>query len=657
MRSANQSPLCCSATWLCLVTATIGLAVPLASPAQVAPGPYEILPFEDGFILEAYQDLLAGTGIADWSGWSGSSWVSPDAYNGHTGTDFSLQTGTPLYAAAAGTVSAIETKYARDDTGANLGLGNYVKIAVDAPSPNGESLDLYYGHMLSVSVTVGQHVNVGDPLGLSDNTGNSTSEHLHLMSEIRGGAATCPFYWAHFKYPILFNPAGTHQLGGVLRVTTTSTPIRNDRFDASPQISTAWRDQLYFYSYPKRGYYQVFIPNHASYRSGWLRATDVDEVFAGTVVQPLPDNVTYSHAGQLVARYAIRSAASDGAGQIGQILFGGGRFVADQVANGFYRIPLPGASANWGWVKPDSRMVVYPQLTNPALDLSTLPRKSFPLRESFATPGKSMFGRPKFNRSVVKSFSPASPGGDGNALFVTDQTNHGDGSSESVLVGKPGHRNYYVQCGVYFNYGTPAGVGWERYGIFLRDDGFAGLDTTFEGAGNCYALLWDTDDGRLRAARLVDAAITDFLSPARYVTVGGWHTMRIEARENKIAYFLDGDLLVEATDSTFPCGQCGVGYSTHRSDWPATRGACFDNFEAGTLETNRPIFAAVSLQPDGRLRLVIRGDEGTTNALERATNLANWVFYTNVIQSNGEVEFVDDVSDPAACFYRARRLP
>ena len=59
---------------------------------------------------------------------------------------------------------------------------------------------------------------------------------------------------------------------------------------------------------------------------------------------------------------------------------------------------------------------------------------------------------------------------------------------------------------------------YERYGIYLRDDGFAGLDSTYEGAGNCYALLWDSDDGRLRAGRLVEATWTDFFSPAKYVT-------------------------------------------------------------------------------------------------------------------------------------------
>ena len=140
---------------------------------------------------------------------------------------------------------------------------NYVKIAVDGLAPNGEAINLIYGHMLSTSVSVGQRVNVGDQVGLSDNTGLSDSEHLHFESDLRSsGAATCPLYWAHFKYPIMFNPDGTHQLGRVVKVTAASTAIRNGRFDSSTQIGTAWQNQLYFCSYPKRGYYHVFIPNN-----------------------------------------------------------------------------------------------------------------------------------------------------------------------------------------------------------------------------------------------------------------------------------------------------------------------------------------------------------------------------------------------------------
>jgi hypothetical protein len=118
----------------------------------------------------------------------------------------------------------------------------------------------------------------------------------------------------------------------------------------------------------------VFLPNLPGYRSGWGRATDVEEVFTGTVILPLPDNgPTFIQASSSPntpcdprRRYRERRRAD---------LFGGGRFVADQITNGYYRIPVPGGVARWGWVKPASRLVVYPQLTHPALDLAALPRK------------------------------------------------------------------------------------------------------------------------------------------------------------------------------------------------------------------------------------------------------------------------------------------
>lgn len=645
-------------TRVLFAAALINIAAPDAARSQVAPGPYEILPYQDGFIIEAFKDLLVGAGIADWTGWSGTTWVSPDAYDDHIGTDVSVQTGTPLYASAAGMVTEAVNGYPRNDH--STYCGNYVKIAVDGTSPNGELIDLTYCHMLSVSVSVGQHLNVGDQVGLSDNTGNSTSEHVHFQTELRGGAQTCPFYWAHFKYPIMFNLAGTIQIGRVVRVAAASTPIRTDRFDSSSTISTAWQNQLYFCSYPKRGYYQVFIPNNTSYRSGWIRATDVYEVFTGTVIQSLPDNVTFTQLGQLQTKYPIRASASDTATQIGQIVFGGGRFVADQLSNGFYRIPVPGASATWGWVKPTIRMIVYPQLTNPSLNLSLLPSTTFPFRDSFSTIGKSMFGRPKFNRSVVNAFSPTSPGGDGKALFMTDATNGGDGTSESVTVGKPGQKNYYVQCDVYFNY-RPAylvsDAGYERYGIFLRDDGFAGLDTTFEGAGNGYALLWDADDGRTRAARLNDGTVTDLQPTIRYVnTPSAWHTMRIEARTNQIKYFLDGQLLLQTNDTTFASGQCGIGYTMHFNGYPAGRGAYFDNFVADTLETNTAPLITSSFLSNGLFHFKFSGAPGNIYEVQTCTNLRAWAVMTSVLLTNANAEITDSPSNPQL-FYRVRLVP
>src|SRR5688572_4030566 len=133
----------------CLM-AGILIMSPTPGRAQVNPGPHEILAFQDGFIVEAYYDLLIGTnnGIADWSGWYSTNWVSPNAYDGHEGTDIAVQTGTPLYATAAGQVTQVYTNFLRN---AGTGYGNYVRIAVDGTSPNGEALDVIYMHMWTVS--------------------------------------------------------------------------------------------------------------------------------------------------------------------------------------------------------------------------------------------------------------------------------------------------------------------------------------------------------------------------------------------------------------------------------------------------------------------------------------------------------------------------
>lgn len=572
----------------CLFVASVlffsGIGASREATAQLSPGPYESLPIGDAYIVEAFVDLLPGTQIADWTGWTASSWESPNAYNGHGGNDFAVQTGTPVFAAAPGVVSTVVTNIP-ENTGSSY--GNYVRIAVDGPSPPGESLDIITAHLLpTVQVIVGQRVTAGQLIGFSDNTGNSTSEHCHVESRLRAGAAICPFYNAHFRYPVMFNPAGTMQVGHVVRVKVPQTTIRTDRFDSSGAITTAYVGQLYFASIWKRGYYRVFIPNNAQQRSGWLEALDVDEVFEGTVIQALPDAGTYDHAAVLQTTYPIRSAPDALASTLGHIYFGGGRFVADQQQGGWYHIPVPGG-ATWGWVKPGNRMVVYPQLYNPAINPATRPSRDFPLADRFTTLGESSLGRPKFNRPEVRNFAPSSPGGDGKALFITDATNSGDGVHDVVIVGRPDHRNYFVEADIYFNY-QPALGGWNRYGIFLRDDGFGGLDQTFEGRGNCYAILWDSDDGRLRACRIVDATITDFMAPPRYMPASGWHRARIEALENEISYYLDGDLLVKVTDTTFPSGPGGMGYSNHTSNPAAGRGAYFDNFLADVLAPANP---------------------------------------------------------------------
>jgi len=85
----------------------------------------------------------------------------------HAGLDMSAPQGTPIYAAADGTVEKIFNDSAN---------GNGVKLR----HPNGYATG--YIHMASAPpVSVGQRVRQGDPIGVVGSTGRSTGPHLHFV--------------------------------------------------------------------------------------------------------------------------------------------------------------------------------------------------------------------------------------------------------------------------------------------------------------------------------------------------------------------------------------------------------------------------------------------------------------------------------------------
>src|SRR6476469_2805502 len=96
----------------------------------------------------------------------------------HTGIDFGAPCGTPVYAAAAGTV--FSAGWADD------GGGNNVKISHGVVQ--GNSLTTIYYHNTSVAVSVGQHVNQGQLIAYSGTTGNSTGCHSHFETWVNGKA-------------------------------------------------------------------------------------------------------------------------------------------------------------------------------------------------------------------------------------------------------------------------------------------------------------------------------------------------------------------------------------------------------------------------------------------------------------------------------------
>jgi murein DD-endopeptidase MepM/ murein hydrolase activator NlpD len=89
----------------------------------------------------------------------------------HPGMDIAAPTGTPIRAAASGSVII---------AGVESGYGNYTCIQHTA------SLSSCYGHQSSIGVSVGQHVTQGQVIGLVGATGHATGPHLHFEARING---------------------------------------------------------------------------------------------------------------------------------------------------------------------------------------------------------------------------------------------------------------------------------------------------------------------------------------------------------------------------------------------------------------------------------------------------------------------------------------
>lgn len=103
----------------------------------------------------------------------------------HHGVDMVNPTGTPILAAADGTVI-----YAGSDSGVMYGpqnsyYGNLVVIQHNFSSPDGQPVFTLYGHMDRVEVQTGQQVSQGDRIGVVGGTGVAFGPHLHF--EVRAG--------------------------------------------------------------------------------------------------------------------------------------------------------------------------------------------------------------------------------------------------------------------------------------------------------------------------------------------------------------------------------------------------------------------------------------------------------------------------------------
>jgi murein DD-endopeptidase MepM/ murein hydrolase activator NlpD len=91
----------------------------------------------------------------------------------HEGIDVTGATGTPIAAAASGTVII---------AGGQGGYGNLVVV------DHGGGVSTAYAHLSSIAVGAGQAVGQGSVVGGLGSTGNSTGPHLHFEVRINGAA-------------------------------------------------------------------------------------------------------------------------------------------------------------------------------------------------------------------------------------------------------------------------------------------------------------------------------------------------------------------------------------------------------------------------------------------------------------------------------------
>ena len=131
-----------------------------------------------GEILPPGSDVTLAGGALQWPLPVAGTITSPQGYRTdpitgetsyHSGTDIAVPEGTPILAAADGTVTIAN---ALDSWGGSYGY--YVKL------DHGSGLTTLYAHCSSICVTMGQQVKAGEVIAYVGHTGRATGPHLHF---------------------------------------------------------------------------------------------------------------------------------------------------------------------------------------------------------------------------------------------------------------------------------------------------------------------------------------------------------------------------------------------------------------------------------------------------------------------------------------------
>ena len=160
--------------------------------------------FSGGAEADPTGAVVAGPGVGSITG---QGWTHPipgrSTYQGnygqwrgtyaHAGEDLSAPMGTPIYAAADGTVSHVSCMAFQGRSPCNIVINH-------GTDDVGQVVETWYVHMYpgGVLVTAGQLVSAGQQIALTGSNGNSTGPHLHLEVHLDGVVVDpTPFFAAH----------------------------------------------------------------------------------------------------------------------------------------------------------------------------------------------------------------------------------------------------------------------------------------------------------------------------------------------------------------------------------------------------------------------------------------------------------------------------
>jgi hypothetical protein len=231
-------------------------------------------------------------------------------------------------------------------------------------------------------------------------------------------------------------------------------------------------------------------------------------------------------------------------------------------------------------------------VTTPRYNVAS-PPEGFPYIDSFPSTGRELASWiDRFTTPAIIAMSPTSPGGDGHVLRVRDPA----GGIDTTRLGNPTDSDCSVVCDIYCEVRPLSpGEGFERLGIFVRDDGngmFEGTNTSGTILGNTYALTWDSLTGQVQCLRTVNGVPTDLLPAQVFRPTTAWREFRIDAIGDELTFVLDQEVILQVTDTTHPSGQFGIGYHEYFTNSANIIGTRADNFSA--TATPDPLPAGLS---------------------------------------------------------------